>query len=403
MTLWKPPHADVDWEKSFFGGLTESAATPLGLKGSALIIPWETAETKYTASFASGATPADVTYQVVPWLKKYASAGKLADLRELAPDLIKSVNEQTPESIQNVAKGPNGEIYGVPAAVSHFMLVLNVDLWKAAGSPALPTTYEEMIPFAQALTVDTKGVHYGQPGFDANNVASYGYAFNTDPNYFANYLWAYGASELNAAKDDIGYDNPEGRAALTVMKKMLDSGGAVPLGKYTDPAKFAELIPSGLAAFGWIPGVSDETVQRYPNLKLKVMDIPAGPAGQFVVGGAGYWAVSEGSKNKKAAAKLLASLTAPDKAKEFMVKIPAFPANGAADGYFDAMKNPVQKETLNAASAQGKYVRLNDSAAFNPTEAIITTTTDYLLGRSTLDEAIASASSQVKTLAANAK
>ncbi|SDT27386.1 ABC transporter substrate-binding protein [Microlunatus soli] len=401
LTFWKPPVGELKWDTAFYKKLLKKSVGDKG-KSELLVIPWENAETKYTAAFASKKPP-DVTYQIVPWMNKFRGTNALLDLRELLPDVIKNVNGVAPETVRSVAAGPKGEVYGIPFGVGHFVLALNEDVWDAAGQPDLPTTYEEMIPFAKALTIDKSGKKLGESGFDAKNVASYGYQVTKDSNYLWNYLWNYGADLLNKDNTDIGFDNAEGRAGLSVLKKIVDSGAVVPLTKYSDDSKWAELIFKGNVAMAWIPSVSDDFAKRYPKARLKVLDIPKGPAGQFTVGGAGFWSIATKSDNTDGAAKLITDLTSEANSKAALTAIMTYPVKDQGPEFFDGITNKLQRDVMIAGMQQTKYARLDKMAPFNPGDVLLAKIMDYLIGRADLDKMIKDSSDQVKTMAAAAK
>lgn len=401
LTFWKPPVGELKWDTAFYKKLLQKSVGDAG-KAELLVIPWENAETKYTAAFASKKPP-DVTYQIVPWMNKFRGTSALLDLNELLPDVIKSINGVAPETARAVATGPKGEVYGIPFGIGHFVLALNEDVWEKAGKPDLPTSYEEMIPFAKSMTIDKSGKRLGQSGFDEKNVRTYGYQVTKDSNYLWNYLWNYGADLLNKDNTDIGFDTSEGRAGLTALKKMVESGAVVPLTKYTDESKWAELIFKGDVAMAWMPSVSDDFAKRYPKTRLKVLQTPKGPAGQFTVGGAGFWSIASKSDNQDGAAELIKDLTSEANSKAALTEIMTYPVKDEGPEFFSGLTNKLQHDVMVAGMEQTKYARLDKVAPFDPSELLLSKIMDYLIGRADLDKMIKDSSDQVKTMAAAAK
>jgi ABC-type glycerol-3-phosphate transport system substrate-binding protein len=336
-------------------------------------------------------------------MNKFRGTKALEDLNPLLPELIKDINGVAPETVRSVAAGPGGEVFGIPFGIGHFVLALNSDVWDAAGKPDLPTTYEEMIPFARALTMDKSGRKLGESGFDAKQVRSYGYQVTKDSNYLWNYLWNYGADLLNADNTDIGFNNDEGRAGLSVLKGIVDSGAVVPLTKYSDESKWAELIFKGDVAMAWIPSISDDFAKRYPKSRIQVLDIPKGPAGQFTVGGAGFWSIASKSENKEGAAKLIRDLTSDANSKAALTEIMTYPVKDQGPEFFDGIENKLQRDVMIAGMAQTQYARLDKVAPFNPGDVLLANIMDFLIGRSSLDEMIKDSSDQVKTMASAAR
>jgi hypothetical protein len=52
VTFWKPPVGELKWDTAFYKKLLQQSVGTEG-KGELLVIPWENAETKYTATRSS--------------------------------------------------------------------------------------------------------------------------------------------------------------------------------------------------------------------------------------------------------------------------------------------------------------------------------------------------------------
>src|SRR5918997_1346082 len=155
LRFWKMPGQAPEAETAFYADLIQRfrAENP-NVEVEHLIIPWDSGFEKYTATLAGGDVP-DVTYQILPWLNSFLGQGAITPLESLGDTA--PLFEGVYEAIANGSRAPDGNHYGVPYYGSHFVLAVNADVWERAGSPPLPTTYAEMVPFAQQLTFDKGG------------------------------------------------------------------------------------------------------------------------------------------------------------------------------------------------------------------------------------------------------
>jgi ABC-type glycerol-3-phosphate transport system substrate-binding protein len=165
VTYWTQPNAELKQMQAFLKDIEKGFASGNpGTTAKTLIVPWDESLTKYTAAF-SGGNPPDVTYQIIPWMNKWRDTGVLADFHEIAPkEDIDGFLDGVNENLVNVAKGPKGELLAIPYVSAAHSLTVNVDIWEKAGKPPLPTTYDEVLEFAKAMTFDKSGRRLGEPG-----------------------------------------------------------------------------------------------------------------------------------------------------------------------------------------------------------------------------------------------
>ncbi|WP_163509042.1 extracellular solute-binding protein [Fodinicola acaciae] len=407
LAFWRPPVGELSWENLFFKDRVipqyehAKGKSPVDL----LVIPWDSALTKYTAGFV-GSQPPDVTYQIVPWMNRFRDSGALLDLAKAAGSGLDSYFAGVPDSIAEVVYGPKQQRYGLPISAGHFVLALNEAVWERAGRPALPTTYDEMIPFARKMTFDRAGRTMDQAGFDAKNIAVWGFGWPGVPgiqtNYVWNYLWSYGADIVSKNRRDIGFDNDAGRAALKHMKAMVDSGAATPMTLYSGTDGWDDLLVSGRVAMAWTEFLSTKQASRFPNARLKVIELPAGPAGKFVVGAAGYYAIAAKSRHQTEALDFIEYLLQPQLRREYIRGILSYPLTPVPDSYFDGLPDPRITAFLKAGAKQTRYSRLTPVLPYEPQEYLVGAFNDYLLGHVSLDTMIKQTSSQVKQMASAA-
>jgi multiple sugar transport system substrate-binding protein len=404
LRFWKPPGLPVEDETAFYAELIERyQAEHPGVEVEHLIVPWASAFENYTATLASGDVP-DVTYQILPWINSFQGQGAIAPLEEIGD--TSALFEGVYDALVAGSQGDDGNHYGVPYYGSHWVLAINEDVWERAGSPEEPTTYEEMVTFAQALTFDENGNQPGDDGFDSNNVEVYGFSnpgfWSIQTNYIWNYLWAYGAEMVSEDKTDIGFNNEEGRAALEVMKAMADSGAATPMTLYADAEDWGELLVSGRVGMSWYERIGSDVGENFPDVRIRVLETPSGPAGQYIVGGAGYLAIPERSEHKEEALEFIAYLTNDENVTEYLRQSQLYPARQMGDDLYTGIGEP-QESFVAAASEQGVYTRLTPvGLRYNPEELIVGEINNYLTGQKDLDTLLSDLSRQVQIMARNA-
>lgn len=404
LSFWKPPGLDTNPENKFYNALTKSfASSHGGDQINHLVVPWDNALTKYTAAFGGG-TPPDISYQILLWLDQFSSSGVLAPLTEIDPKLDLSGYET---GALNSAKGSDGKLYGLPYYSSRFVLALNLDAYEAAGSPTLPKTYADLTAFVKMLTVDNNGNRPGDAGFDRKNIKTYGMSwpgdYATQTNYIWNYLWSYGADFLSQDNKDIGFDNAGGRTALGLIRQMQLDGSATPINLYADPDKFGELLPTGKAAVAWIAPPTPATWQQFPKARLKVLDLPSGPKGTFIIGGLGYLSVATKSKYPQTALEFIKFIGNDANVSKYLQETLLFPVKSTITAsVYDAVANRNAREFLAAALPQGKFLRTTRPEPYSPDQFLIGEVNNYVSGQKSLDQMISDAHKEIKVMAKNA-
>lgn len=404
LSFWKPPGLDPKPENAFYdarGGEFTSAHN--GDKIDHLIVPWEDALTKFTAAFGGGTAP-DISYLILLWLNQFSSAGALAALDDIDPKLDLTGFAAGP---LDSAKGKDGKLYGLPYYSSRWCLALNEDVWEAAGSPELPKTYEDLSRFVKELTRDQKGRSPGESGFDKDNIKTYGMTWSgvagQQVNYLWNYLWAYGADYVAKDAKDIGFNTDGGRQALELMRDLQVTGAATPLTLYSDPDKWGELIMTGRSAVSWMAPPTASIFEKFPKARLKVLDLPSGPAGQFVLGGVGYLSISAKSKYPQTALDFIRVLTTDENVSKYIQKTLVFPVRDSiTSSVYDSVTNKRAKDFLTTGLPQGKFLRLTRPIPYSGENYLIGEINNYVNGQKKLDAMLADASKQIGTMARNA-
>jgi len=402
LQFWKMPNMAAENENAYWAKTVADFQASSGNSVEHLLVPWAEFLTKYTAAFVSGTAP-DVSYQVTNTLNQFGSNGLLADLRAIDPALDTSAINQA--MIETATQ--DGKLYGYPYISSRFVLALNEAVWEKAGKPALPTTYDELLEFAKKLTFDDAGRPLGDPAFDKSKVAVYGMAWPGSYEVVINYIWnvlfSYGVTPFSADMKDIGFDTPEGRAALEHLKALQDSGAATPLTLYADAQQWADLLPAGKAGVQWVEANVQQFV-NFPEARLQVMAPPAGPAGAFVSGAAGFLVIAEASQNKAAALDFIKYVTTGAPYDDYIAQSLLFPVSTNADAA--AMYGKVSEKRaydfLAAALPQTDAMLFPAALPYNGYEYLVGEINNYLSGQKSLDQMIADARQQTAVLAQNA-
>jgi multiple sugar transport system substrate-binding protein len=107
------------------------------------------------------------------------------------------------------------------------------------------------------------------------------------------------------------------KAGLDQAQKMLKSG-SMKYAKQVDAGWGGEAIGKGKAAMtiegNWIRGALSKD---FPDVKTKIVELPAGPAGQGTLLFSNCWGVAAKSKNQAAAVDLVKAMIATDQQMAF--------------------------------------------------------------------------------------
>lgn len=406
LTFWKPPGQLPEGENKFYADLAKAFGSQHdGDEVKHLLVPWNDAFTKFTAAFGGGTAP-DVSYLILLWLNQFGSAGALTPLNEIDKNIDSTLSGYN-ESAVGSARGPGDELYGLPYYSSRWVLAMNEAVWEKAGKPALPKTYADLAEFVKKLTFDKSGRVLGQSGFDAKNIATYGLAwpgaYEIQANYLWNYLWAYGSDYVSKDGKDIGFDNPQGREALTLMRQVQESGAATPMSLYADPQKWGDLIMTGRAGVQWMAPPTVDSFKANPRTRLKVLDLPSGPAGTFVVGGVGYLCVSSKCENPQTALDFIKFATNDENTTKYLQQTLLFPVKDSiSEEAFSTVTDERVRRFLNDSLPQGESMRLTRPLPYNAEQYLAGEINNYVSGQKDLDAMIKAASKQIGTMAKNA-
>lgn len=338
LTFWKASHGDTDEDWRVI--LDKFEAENPGIKVESLIHPWEGWDERYGAAFAAGEPP-DVSYMPDEFWPKFAEAGQLAKLDELFADELAAMKDEYPENFWALCFY-KGNQYGVPFLFVAVQLFYNKDLFDEAGIPYPPSskddpnfadwTWEKFVEVAQALTDPEKD--------------QWGYAWSVnwrDNNFIYPFLWQAGADILDVEKNTNAFNNEAGLAAFKFMYDLVYTYKVVP--DWGLNPKFQQVFYEGRAAMCPVESYSIPILRNdYPELNVGAALGPQGPGKDFydgrgTFGNSGYWVISEASKNKEAAFKLIQFINRKENVDYMMGVVNLF-------GCRKDFKPPLEKEPL---------------------------------------------------------
>lgn len=236
--------------------------------------------------------PADVFYLATSALAGYASNGdllsygdQLADKSDFYPTLRSSFTY-------------DGQLYCAPKDVSTLQLVINDDMWKAAGltSADYPTTWTQLETVAKKLTTDG---HVG---------------LTMSPQYerLGAFMVEAGGNLMNATSTKATADSAANVEALNYAKTLLNDG-VMKFSSDLGTGWGGEAFGKGLAAMtvegNWITGAMSSD---YPNIRYSVIPLPAGPAGKGTLQFSNCWGIAKDSPDQQGAIDLVKQLTSTE-------------------------------------------------------------------------------------------
>jgi multiple sugar transport system substrate-binding protein len=232
--------------------------------------------------------PADVFYLSTGSLAGYAAAGdllsygnKLSNTSDFYPSLVKSFTYK-------------GQLYCAPKDFSTLQLVINTDMWNAAGLTAAdyPKTWNQLESVAKKLTT-------------ASHV---GLSMNGQYERMGAFMVQAGGNLMNADSTKATANSAANVTALTFLKKLMTEG-VLKTAKTLGQGDGGQALGAGLAAMtvegNWVQG---ELLNDFPNLKYKVVQLPAGPVGMGTLQFSNCWGIAADSPNQAAALKLVQQL-----------------------------------------------------------------------------------------------
>jgi len=276
--------------------------------------------------------PADVFYLSTDALAGYASNGsllaygdQLANKDDFYPSLVKSFTY-------------DGDFYCAPKDFSTLQLLINNDLWAAAGltDADIPTTWDQLAAVSKTLTTPEHvglaiGGEYARIG--AFMTEAGGNLMNDDNT----------KATANSAGSVAGLEYAQGLLNDGVMSYASDIGAG------WGGEAFGKQLSAMTIEGNWITGAMKND---FPDVSYTVAELPAGPEGQGTLQFTNCWGIAADSPNQAAALDLVEQLTSKDAQLTFSEEFGPMPSiMSAADEWKSA--NP----TLTAFLAGADYAK----------------------------------------------
>lgn len=285
--------------------------------------------------FAAGSPP-DLFYLAPEALAGYAANGSIAPYG----DDLANKDDFYPSLVDNFTV--DGTFFCAPKDFSTLALVINTDLWAAAGltDADIPTTWDELASVSQRLTVDGR----------------VGLAFGAEYQRVGAFMAQAGGGLVTDGQATA--DSPENVQALDYVKTHLNDGtfafasdvGAGWGGEALGTQKAAMVIEGN-----WITGAMSAD---YPDVNYTVAELPAGPGGKGTLQFTNCWGMAADGGNQEQARSLVEYLTGTDQQLAFSQAFGPMPSiQSAADAWTSA--NP----TLTAFLAGAEYAQFPPNMA----------------------------------------
>ena len=298
---------------------------------------------KLLAAIAAG-TPPDSAVSYPSMIAEYLEADAVAELDPYINDPEIGLSKEDLADIYPgyLAEGrfPQHEnkYYAFPFTKSAVGLWYNLDLIKAAGYDAPPKTWDEFEEMAIAIKEKTgKG----------------GYAYYESASTFDAWLYSRGAEQLNSDGTEATFNGPEAVAALEMMIRMIDAGGAwKPEGSYADQAEFGKgeaaftmSSTSGTYYYGKAIKDSGDLVKEWGQTIIPQSD-PDNP--RTVIYGGSFCVFKTDEAKQKAAWLFLKFFTDTEQTAKWGSQSGYMPVRASAAALLEdyLAKNPVAKEQI---------------------------------------------------------
>ncbi len=301
-----------------------------------------------------------VDYEIYPWanrdeaLQTAIAAGKGPDLVYLIPDQLaayqKSIQplndllskDRQEELLPNVKKSVtiDGDILGAPILTSAMPLLCNAAAFDAAGVTEFPETWEDVREIAPKFA--EKGMYVlNYPASPENTLNLTYYPL----------LWQAGG-EVYTKDGDVGFDSPEGEAALSFITELADAKALDPEAITTNVPIEQTAVAQGKVGCTWSNAVP-EVEPFWGAENVKVLP-PLTEKESVAYGTVGSLSVLKGSKAQQAAAEFAEYATGADVARPYLLASGFFSALSDTEPLYadDPLLGEVEKYVPNATVGQ---------------------------------------------------
>ncbi|MBT2499291.1 sugar ABC transporter substrate-binding protein [Agromyces sp. ISL-38] len=256
-------------------------------------VGWDDYWNKITTGFVSGEN-FDVFTSHVAFYPEFQASGQVLPLDDyIAADKLDTSIYQ--DGLLELWQDPDGVQYGLPKDFDTIALFYNSKFTDAAGytaddlasltwNPQDGGTYEDVIAH---LTVDANGVRGDEPGFDKNNVATYGLWMEASGGADGQTQWSFLTASLGWSQtdkpwaDSYNYDAPEFADTISWWHSLVEKGYMPSLEAQTG-ISWADQLIAGKAALvpngSWMTGYVFDSASD--GFAPAIAATPVGPDGK---------------------------------------------------------------------------------------------------------------------------
>ena len=287
--------------------LTDAANAWGSANGSTVeVTPAQDLTQQLAQGFSSGTAP-DVFYVGADQLANYAKAGNLLAYGDELP------NKDDFYPVLKDAFTYDGTFYCAPKDLSTLALIINTDLWTAAGltDADIPTTWDQLATVAAKL--------------NTNGVA--GLSVSPERDRVDSFLVQNGSYLVAEDGTTITANDPKNAEALGFVKKLL-TDGVLKTPAELDAGWAGEAFGKGAAAMtiegNWLLGALQSD---FPDVKYTVAELPAGPTGtKGTLVFTNCWGISATTQFPEQAKSFVEYMTGTDQQMKFATAFGVIPS-----------------------------------------------------------------------------
>lgn len=251
-----------DTEQEVRGAIDEFQRENPDIKVDLQRIGWKDARNQFLREAAVGQGP-DVVHSAQVWVKEMGKAGAALPIDQFLK------KDPPPNGFgdfisQDLARGNDGHIYGLPWTTDTWAMVYRTDLLKQAGIEKLPTTWDELRADSAAVYKKTGKAGFGFPAGSSASGAIW---------FLANFYWWSHGKALIVQKPDgsygIGLTAADVVASMKYFKQYMD-GGDNPQSNLAasdahDPSIMQALVTGNQAMGAMPPNTYKEIIKAYED------------------------------------------------------------------------------------------------------------------------------------------
>ena len=274
---------------------------------------WDDYWNKLFTGFVASSAP-DVFVDHTSRFGEFAARGLIEPIDDRLAESDVDLDAYVPGSAE-LWVGPDGKRYGLPKDFDTIGIFYNAAMAEEAGvtaeqmgsltwNPTDGGTYEQVIA---RLTVDENGVRGDEPGFDPENVATYGLGLENSGQAFGQTQWSYLTASTGWTYTDEGawgtefnYDDPRFQETIAWWRGLIEKGFMPPLA-VTEGGSLDQQLQAGRYAMITNGSWNIANYAKLQGIELATAPTPVGPEGRATMTNSLGDTISTSSQRKGAA------------------------------------------------------------------------------------------------------